>query len=575
MKAQHLTGSFRQTSVSSCSGHTLADHGPTTFKDRDNVAAPALHGGEAIMTMTRDNRFAEGGPAALGERRRTRNGARAVPAILAFMALWVIALPGCSSIKQVPTEHIVMIGGRGNPVDPTGNIGCAGTPPCNGSHFWLTSYPEIPRDRYDNYLSTLFDAMKRDAPLVNGKKRVLIFIHGGLNTQLGTIERAANLHQPIKDGGYYPIFINWQSSLFSSYFDHLLHIRQGQDFDWKGIPFAPFYLITDVSRSIARGPAVWWFLFWNDLMSIQFIRPESATDAARIAADVMKEGVIDLAVGEDKRDYPEMVLSGVSWFLTLPTKLVLAPVIDAFGKSAWDVMVRRTDLLFHTEEDFSTDSQVAKEAHEQRGFQHIQAYGGLSVFMRQLQEEIAHNGGVGAWDITLVGHSMGTIVLNHLVEDFGISPSGVMPFNRIVFMAGAATLKDYEDSIFPYLMKNQNAQFYHLTLHPRAEIRDRWESAPYVDLPPRGSLLVWVDDFLANPGTPHDRTVGSYTNLMVGLHNTPDELRPRIHIKAFHAGASVEETDPQHHGQFSAPFKFWKQECWEPKRPSSSACFGK
>ena len=511
------------------------------------------------------------------EERRTANTSRlrGIPAICGLIALGIAAMSGCSSIKQVPTDHIVMMNGRGNPVDPTGNIGCANEPPCNGSHLWLTSYPEMQRDRYDTYLSTLFDAMKREAPLVNGKRRVLLFIHGGLNTQVGTIERAGHLFQPIKNGGYYPIFINWQSSLFSSYFDHLLHIRKGQDLDWKGIPFAPFYLLTDVARSVARAPVVWWHLFWNDLMSIQFIRPESATDAARIATDVKKEGIIDLAVGEDKRENPEMILSGFSWFLTIPTKIVLAPAIDAFGTSAWDVMVRRTDLLFHTEEDFSTNSQVAEEAHQHRGYQHAQPYGGLSVFMRRLQEEIARNGGVEAWDITLIGHSMGTIVLNHLIRDFGISPSGVMPFNHIVFMAGAASLNDYEDSVFPYLTKNKSAQFYHLTLHPRAEIRDRWELVPYLDFPPRGSLLVWVDEFLANPGTPHDRTVGSYTNLVAGLHNTPNELRQRIHIKAFHAGASVEETDPQHHGEFSAPFKFWKPECWEPMRPSTVACFGK
>jgi pimeloyl-ACP methyl ester carboxylesterase len=527
------------------------------------------------MTMTRENRSVDKGPVGLGERRSANNGSRAIPAVCVLIALWMIALPGCSSIKQVPTEHIVMINGRGNPVDPTGNIGCADEPPCNGSHYWLTSYPEMQRDRYDTYLSALFDEMKREVPLINGKKQLLIFIHGGLNTQVGTIERAADLRQPIKDGGYYPIFINWQSSLFSSYFDHLLHIRKGEDFDWKGIPFAPFYLLSDVSRSIARAPVVWSFLFWNDIGSIPFVRSEDVTDAARIARDVTSEGVIDLTAGDDKREWREKFLSGFSWVVTLPTKIVLAPIIDAFGKSAWDVMVRRTGLLFHTDGDFSTESQVAKDAHANRGFQHVQAHGGLSVFMRRLQEEIARNGGAEAWDITLVGHSMGTIVLNTIVQDFGISPSGAMPFNRIIFMAGAATLKDYEASIFPYLMKNRNAQFYHLTLHPQAEIRDRWEFVPYADLPPRGSLLVWVDDFLANPGTPHDRTVGSYSNLMVGLHNTPDELRRRIHIKAFHAGASVEETDPQHHGQFSAPFKFWKRECWEPKRPSSSACFGK
>lgn len=182
-----------------------------------------------------------------------------------------------------------------------------------------------------------------------------------------------------------------------------------------------------------------------------------------------------------------MIASGFSWFVTLPTKPLTAPFIDAFGKSAWEIMLRSTDLLYHTDGDFSTASDVAKRAHMEKGYQHVQADGGLSVFMRRLQEELERNGGADAWDITLVGHSMGTIVLNRLIHDFGTSPSGTMPFNRIVYMAAAASVKEYEDSVFPYLAKNPRAQFYHLTLHVRAEARDRWEPVRYVDLPPRGS----------------------------------------------------------------------------------------
>jgi hypothetical protein len=168
---------------------------------------------------------------------------------------------------------------------------------------------------------------------------------------------------------------------------------------------------------------------------------------------------------------------------------------------------------------------------------------------------------------------MGTIVLNHMIRDFGTSPSGTMPFNRIVYMAAATTVKDYENSIFPYLAKNHDAQLYHLTLHALAEVRDRWEPIRYVDLPPRGSLLVWVDEFLANPGTMQDRTAGRFTNLTVALHDTPEELRRRIHIKEFKVGASVQDTNPQKHGDFTDPFTFWKQECWQPKNPSSPACY--
>ncbi len=505
--------------------------------------------------------------------RRDEEARHRLPAVWVGLSLWAAVLAGCSSIPQVPTEHIVMVNGRGNPVDPTGNIGCSEEPaPCKGSHFWLTAYPEVSRDRYAAYLSELFEAMKERAPVVNGKRRVLIFVHGGLNTQVGTIERAATLHGTILEAGYFPVFVNWQSSLFSSYLDHLLYVRKGEDLGVLGTPLAPFYLLTDLVRSVARAPVVWSFQLWNDMRSLPFLTPPSQTDARRIAEDVRTEGVIDLGEGADERGNLEMVLSGFSWLVTLPTKLLTAPFIDAFGKSAWDIMLRRTDLLYHTDGEFSTESDVAKVAHQGQGYQHVQANGGLSIFMRRFQQEILQNGGADAWDVTLVGHSMGTIVLNGLIRDFGELPTGPMPFSQIVYMAGAATIKDYEDSVFPYLTKNQAAQFYHLTLQVRAEVRDRWELIRYVDLPPRGSLLVWVDEFLSTPGTADERTLGRFTNLMVALHNTPEALRDRIHIKEFNAGASVRETDPQKHGDFSAPFTFWKSECWQPGRPSSPAC---
>ena len=514
-------------------------------------------------------------------RRRSANMPHAIPAACGLIALWLAVLAGCTSIPQVPTEHIVMVNGRGNPVDPTGNILCADEPaPCNGSHFWLTEYHEMERSLYKTYLSSLFEAM-RDAPESNGKKQLLIFIHGGMNTQVGTIERAADLHESIEAAGYFPIFVNWQSSLVSSYRDHLLYIRQGQDRGTWGMLLAPFYLLTDVTRSVARAPVVLWSLFRNnDIQTWPLVKRPSETDETRIADDVKKEVVIDLARGDDTRDKTEKTLSTLSWIFTAPTKLLIAPFLDAFGKSAWDIMLRRTDLLYHTDGEFTTESDVAMDAHKNKGgYQYVQADGGLSVFMRGLQDQIAQNGGPDKWDITLVGHSMGTIVLNRLIRDFGTFPPGTMPFktmpfNRIVYMAAAATVKDYEDSIFPYLAKNEHAEFYHLTLHALAEARDRLDKPiRYVDFPPRGSLLVWVDEFLANPGTLHDRTVGRFTNLTVALHDTPEELRGRIHIKEFNVGASFRDTDPQKHGDFTDPFTFWKQECWQPKSPSSPACF--
>jgi hypothetical protein len=521
------------------------------------------------------------------------------------MGLFVLA--GCATLKDVPTTHIVMVNGRGNPLDPTGNIGCREKPDfCQdprgeSRHLWILPVeyrqmdrrspesnaprPDFSPGSYEAYLNALFEDLARNAPVKNNKKQILIFAHGGLNTQVGTVERALDFMQGIPKEDYYPIFINWQSSLFSSYFDHLVNIRQGESWDGWGLlttpVFVPVYFAADVARAIARAPIVWYFLAQNWVKSAG--DTEAIEEAETIATELEREyranpsgNALKMAHDPaDDRAIWDAALAHTTAALTIPTKLIGSMFIDAFGKSAWDIMLRRTHLLYHTEREFFESQKVAvDEGKPETPTSHIRPDGALSVFMRRLQQTIdepAH-GGRDTWEITLVGHSMGTIVLNQLIREFGLktvatpdgksSTAGVaLPFNRIVYMAGATTVRNYQDSVFPYLRENQDARVYHLVLHPRAEVRERFDPGiPYLDLPPRGSLLVWVDDFLSTPETPLDRTVGRYENLVSAVHNTPDELRGRVHIKAFGAGRDVRA--PQKHGDFTAHLKFWKPECW-------------
>jgi hypothetical protein len=503
----------------------------------------------------------------------------------------VLAMAGCATLANVPTTHIVMANGRGNPVDPTGNIGCRDKPDsCRDAtgesrHLWILPVeyrqmdrrspessaprPDFSPGSYEAYLSALFNDLTENAPVRNNKKQILIFAHGGLNTQVGTVERARELMQEIPKDAYYPIFINWQSSLFSSYFDHLVFIRQGESWDGWGLlttpVFVPVYFAVDVARAITRAPIVWYFLAQNWVKSAG--DTEVIAEAEAIAKELEEEyrknpsgNVVKMAHDPaDRRESWDAALAHATSALTIPTKLIGSMFIDAFGKSAWDIMLRRTHMLYHTEREFFESQKVAvDEGNSEVPTSHIKPDGALSVFLRRLQTMIddpAH-GGRDKWEITLVGHSMGTIVLNQMIRN-----SGDLPFNRIVYMAGATTVRDYQDSVFPYLRVNLNAQVYHLTLHPKAEVRERFDPGiPYVDLPPRGSLLVWVDDFLSSPETPLDRTVGRFENLVTAVHNTPDDLRGRIHIKAFGVGGDVRA--PQKHGDFTANLKFWKPECW-------------
>jgi len=511
---------------------------------------------------------------------------------------------GCSTLKDVPTTHIVMVNGRGNPVDPTGNFWCRESPAfCSEnkqdeSHLWFLRYPEMPRKSpvampsdtaatpasYANYLTALLDNLLEKAPKdEHGKRRILMFFHGGLNTQTGTVERAVKLQEAIAREGYYPVFINWQSSLFSSYGDHLVNVRQGESWDNWGWILTPFYFAGDVARAVARAPVVWYFQLRNDVENHKWITTKEQREANHIAAELAREytaksGKPAIAISyapEDDRGNWEQAAAAFTGLITIPTKAVTSMVIDAFGKSAWDIMLRRTQMLYHTGREFLRSDEVAADyLGDKKRTSHIKPDGGLSVFMRQFQQVVGKNGGPDAWDITLVGHSMGTIVLNQMIRDFGD-----LPFNNIVYMAAATTVGDYEKTVFPYLKNKEKARMYHLTLHQKAEVYERVDTPipftgvtiPYFDIPPRGSLLVWIDDYLSNPEIPLDRTVGRFDNLMVAIHDTPDDLRGRISIKAF--GVGNDRKEPQKHGDFTDGFTFWRPACWSARDQYPSDCY--
>ncbi len=54
--------------------------------------------------------------------------------------------------------------------------------------------------------------------------------------------------------------------------------------------------------------------------------------------------------------------------------------------------------------------------------------------------------------LTLVGHSMGAIVINELVPEFD-----ELPFENIVFMGAATSIRDTKNAMVPLLRKNKNA----------------------------------------------------------------------------------------------------------------------
>ena len=134
-------------------------------------------------------------------------------------------------------------------------------------------------------------------------------------------------------------------------------------------------------------------------------------------------------------------------------------------------------------------------------------------------------------------------------------------------MAAACTIGDFEKSVIPYL-KTHKSKFYNLCLNPIAEVREI--NLIYLDIPPRGSLLEWIDNFLSSPQTTLDRTFGKWDNIIQSTHIIPGDIRGQVNIKAFIAGSDnkkeYQEGNPQKHVDFTK-MEFWKETFWKPKDP--------
>jgi pimeloyl-ACP methyl ester carboxylesterase len=373
-------------------------------------------------------------------------------------------------------------------------------------------------------------------------------------------------------------------------------------------------VVYDVARSVARAPLVWTNQVVNDLATMPVLEkwtttPDPQEAARQLVCDyafidtetckgndpsralrfkkapmcnpfkrtseetdghipddprpVLSPDTFPISVGEDRRTCSEMVSSFLSYAVTLPSRLLLEAPLDAFGTAAWDVMLRGTQMLFDRDDEFQHRAEDFADpaAHpDVRALAGISSRGGVSMFLPRLEDEIRRQG--GAWEITIVAHSMGTIIANQMLRQAVARPYQ-MQIRDIVYMAAAASVQDVLTSVMPYLRKRHRPSFYNLMLHPVADERERY--ATVLDPTPRGSLLVMIDNFLSKPLTVPDRTAGRFDNFMRSVHLVPQDVRPRVHIKSFGVGHAAEATSPVKHGDFTSRFKFWRPECWKPE----------
>ncbi|MDQ5986398.1 MAG: hypothetical protein CSYNP_02122 [Syntrophus sp. SKADARSKE-3] len=465
------------------------------------------------------------------------------------------SIVACTStpIKEFK-KHAVVINGEGNILIPRATNNNANSQQTKDSRFDILECPsgtDSERCAFDIYIEALFEAVEsRSDKCPIQSKDVIIFVHGGLNNLNNSTDRANKLINKYMRGGtcpYYPILINWDSGFFESYAEHLFAIRQGETNKLVAIPTSPLYFATDVGRGLIRAPIDILSTTYHDAQTIPLVQSTTNNfrSNAKIIHSKLKEQLPDNVSHGNKLEW------GLQTFYKVPINIItwlpqlaLSPIVDAFGKPAWDNMQRRTKVLYNNPKEFDIekDKNIAERAI--RGLPKSV----MDVFAKQLMQYTKKHQDT---NITLVGHSMGSFIINDLLKKH----PEITNIRNIIYMAGADSVRNTFNSIMPYLERNKDTKFYNLTLHPQNEVE---ESNYY--LLPRGSLLVWIDDFYSIPYTIFDRTVGRWENVIQSYGEIPKGVRHQVYIKAFDQTSAITR-----HGDFGRAL-FWDERFWKPGR---------
>ena len=266
----------------------------------------------------------------------------------AFGATPVAPHLGNSEIRY----HVIAAAPNGKPLWPEIEETASGFVPVIDER-----HPVDPERYRDDYLTPLIENIHK-----SGKKKILIFIHGGMNVPRKSLRRSAILgaDQNLRKE-YYPIFINWNSEPLSSYGEHLFLVRQGQYQPVMGPLTSPFYLAADIARALVRAPAVWEKLIEAEISRHEHRRTVFSQESQRYLRGQPGSAPPDLTIATlreaDKRSRVQKV-TGDLHNLTLILKAPAEIILDAVGTGAWDMMLRRAHELF----DSPTSSRLGHPA---------------------------------------------------------------------------------------------------------------------------------------------------------------------------------------------------------------------
>lgn len=421
------------------------------------------------------------------------------------------------------------------------------------------------------YLQEIADALRqkieeRPASEKGAPLPVMLNFHGALNTRTGALATANDLYRCI-GLSMYPIFINWDASIFGAYADHLFRIRQGRRNEWLGWPTSPVYLGNDVALGAARAPVTWGYqlknrwvadvpwtsVFQNNAEQVhrviskidQSLPPDTDPTASREVVHISAPDETDRRKVSLKT--PFRLVAGIA---KLPVQMAISPLLASAGTAAWSNYVRRSSAAIRQPHEFDV-----REAND-----HVHGWeptGALGALMLKLGQEFRP----GELSFSLVAHSTGAIIVNRLIETF---PD--FDYRNIVYLAAATSVDDFASVVIPYLLRNPDSRFFSVSLDPYREAR---EESLFVL--PSGSLLEWLDSYFTKPASDMGRIMGKWENLMATQHIIPESIRGRVYLtkqpyRSFETGTDGEPDRPQTHGQMNDvldDYVYWLEESWK------------
>ncbi|MFA6101813.1 MAG: alpha/beta hydrolase [Victivallaceae bacterium] len=394
---------------------------------------------------------------------------------------------------------------------------------------------------FDHQLDQMMSAIQK-----SGRKKILIYVFGGMNSVDSMVSITDEMARIIyAQSDYYPVFVSWESTLFECYLDHLFMIRRGVKSYAFGPALSPFYLTVDLGRAVTRLPINLVYQSCGTFSSDGDF-PELDNDTIK-KIDNMKMRVY---IGKDNYPGYYSALARTSYIAGLPFRIITTPAIDTCGKSAWDIMKRRSKTAFIKAQPLETS--VEKEIKTALS----PSDGAMSRLMDRL---CGLYRGHPDYEFTVIGHSMGPFIINEMIARY---PE--LPYKNIVYMAPACSVIEAVRAIKPYLEKNPKSTFYNLCIHPH---RDTQDMMVYGCLP-RGSVLEWIDLYLSDPVSADDLTLGQWDNAVFLMPRLMDSVQSQIVVKAFGLRDPATNTIvldmPGQHTDFGEPvLRFWEPAFWE------------